>query len=198
MVEQLGSLLLPIDALLAHHDFHSHDSPPLELINLFRSMWFLCVLFNFTNMDEKHEHAMEWLKPALGRIACKTPSMVIEESYELVASDVEFNSVIRQEYASCVSFSLMRPFQLRIIHSKVLHDHRDVLAKHMSLRPTDLRHLSSGQIVFVLVIHDLEIMRSSAGMTSSLPSYFINDGLNKHPDLSNCMDSVAEKVGQPF
>ncbi|KAF8743615.1 hypothetical protein AX14_001677 [Amanita brunnescens Koide BX004] len=177
MVEQLGSLLLPIDALLAHHDFHPHASPPLELINLFRSMWFLCVLFNFTNMDNKHEHAMEWLKPALGRIACKTPSMVIEESYELVASDVEFNSVIRQEYAS-----------------SVLHDHREVLAKHMSLRPADLRHLSSGQIIFVLVIHDLEIMRSSAGMTSSLPSYFVNDGLNKHPDLSSCMDSVAEKI----
>lgn len=67
----------------------------------------------------------------------------------------------------------------------------------MSLRPADLRHLSSGQIIFVLVIHDLEIMRSSAGMTSSLPSYFVNDGLNKHPDLSSCMDSVAEKVGQP-
>ncbi|KAF8350539.1 hypothetical protein F5887DRAFT_939764 [Amanita rubescens] len=177
MVEQLGSLLLPIDALLAHHDFHPHINPPLELINLFRSMWFLCVLFGFTNMENKHEHAMEWLKPALGRIASKTPSMVIEESHELVASDVEFNSVIRQEYVS-----------------SVLHDHREVLAKHISLRPTDLRHLSSGQIIFVLVIHDLEIIRSSAGMTSSLPSYFVNDGLNNHADLSSCMDSVAEKI----
>ena len=108
MVEQLESLLLPIDALLAHSDFHPQNDAPLELINLFRSMWFLCVLFNFTNMDNKQDHAMEWLKPALGRIVCKTPYMVIEESHELVASDVEFNSVIRQEYASSVSLSVIR------------------------------------------------------------------------------------------
>ncbi|KAK2466763.1 hypothetical protein APHAL10511_001021 [Amanita phalloides] len=176
MVEQLGSLLLPIDALLAHSDFRPNNTSSLEFINLFRSVWFLVVLFNFTNLDNKQDHAMEWLKPALSRIACKTPSLVIEESHELVASDVEFNFVIRQEYVS-----------------SVLHVHREVLAKHMSLRPTDLRHLSSGQIIFVLVIHDLEIMRSSAGMTSSLPSYFVNEGLNKHNDLSNCMDLVAEK-----
>src|ERR1700759_604368 len=103
MVEQLESLLLPIDALLVHPDFHPQTDASLEVINLFRSMWFLCALFNLTNMDDKQEHAMEWLKPALGRIACKTPPMVIEESHEVVASDVEFNSVIRQEYASSVS-----------------------------------------------------------------------------------------------
>ncbi|KAF8637362.1 hypothetical protein AX17_002861 [Amanita inopinata Kibby_2008] len=177
MVEQLGSLLLPIDALLAHRNFQPQNDASLEILSLFRSVWFLCVLFNFTNMDNKQETAMEWLKPALSRIACKTPSLVIEESHELVASDVEFNSVIRQEYAMTV-----------------LHEHRDALAKHMSLRATDLRHLSSGQIIFVLVMHDMETMRSAAGLTSSLVSYFINDSLNKHVDLSVCMDSVAEKV----
>ncbi|KAF8623467.1 hypothetical protein AX15_006251 [Amanita polypyramis BW_CC] len=177
MVEQLGSLLLPIDALLRHADFHPQNDASLELINLFRSMWFLCVLFNFTNGDNKQDHSMEWLKPALGRIACKTPYMVIEESHELVASDVEFNSVVRQEYASLI-----------------LHEHREVLAKHMSHRPADIRHLSSGQIIFILVVHDIEVMRSAVGMTSSLPSCFINDGLNKDPDLCACMDSIAEKI----
>jgi phosphatidylinositol 4-kinase len=54
-------------------------------------------------MDDKQNHAMEWLRPALGRIACKTPTMVVEESHEVVASDVEFNSVIRQEYTISVS-----------------------------------------------------------------------------------------------
>ncbi|PFH54176.1 hypothetical protein AMATHDRAFT_52986 [Amanita thiersii Skay4041] len=177
MIEQLGSLLLPIDALLSHPDFNPQNSATMELVRVFRSMWFLCVLFSFTNNDHKHNGAMEWLLPALGRIALKTPNMVFEESHELVASDVEFNSVVRQEYAS-----------------SALHEHRELLAKHMGLRAYDLRHLSSGQIIFILVMHDMETMRSTAGLTSSLVSYFINDSLNQHPDLSACMDAVADKV----
>ena len=53
---------------------------------------------------------MDWLKPALSRIAVKTPSMVIEESHDAVASDVEYNSAIRQEYANTVN-----PVYLRVI-----------------------------------------------------------------------------------
>ncbi|KAM6500354.1 hypothetical protein JOM56_003368 [Amanita muscaria] len=177
MVEQLGSLLLPIDALLAHSDFQPQINATVEVTNLFRSMWSLCVLFSFTNMDEKQDHAMEWLRPALGRIACKTPTMVVEESHEVVASDVEFNSVIRQEYTI-----------------SVLHEHRELLARYMPHRAADIRRLSSGQAIFILVMHDMETMRSAIGLTSSLASYFVNDGLNGHSDLSVCMDSVAEKV----
>lgn len=43
-------------------------------------------------------------------------------------------------------------------------------------------------------MHDMESMRSAAGLTSSLVSYFINESLNRHPALSACMDSIAEKV----
>ena len=77
---------------------------------------------------------------------------------------------------------------------EVLQEHREILARRMSHRTADLRHLSSGQTIFVLVMHDMETMRSATGLTSPLASYFVNDGLNKHSDLSSCMDSVAEKV----
>lgn len=43
-------------------------------------------------------------------------------------------------------------------------------------------------------MHDMEQMRSSAGLTSSLVSYFVNDSLNRHPGLIACMESIAEKV----
>lgn len=43
-------------------------------------------------------------------------------------------------------------------------------------------------------MHDIESMRSAAGLTSSLVSYFTNDSINKHPGLSACMESVAEKA----
>src|ERR1700733_14454230 len=103
MVEQLASLLLPIDALLAHQDFNPHLDASSALVSLFRNLWFLCLLFHFTSVGDKEETALDWLKPALARIAIKSPSVVLEESRDLNASDVEYNSVIRQEYAHTVS-----------------------------------------------------------------------------------------------
>lgn len=43
-------------------------------------------------------------------------------------------------------------------------------------------------------MHDMEHMRSSGGLTSSLVQYFVNESLNKHPGLSSCMEAIAEKV----
>lgn len=114
MIEQLASLLLPIDALLAHADLNPRDNPSAELMTLFRNTWFLCVLFGFTTTDDHEATAMDWLKPALARIALNTPSMVVEEAHDAVASDVEYNSVIRQEYANTVSI-----FDFRVIHFKL-------------------------------------------------------------------------------
>lgn len=112
MIQQLASLLLPIDALLAKPDFEPHVDTPPTLIALFRNMWFLCALFHLSAQDELANPSsggtgMEWQRPALARIAAKTPSMVLEESHDTVASDVEYSSVIRQEYVSTVSIILL-------------------------------------------------------------------------------------------
>jgi phosphatidylinositol 4-kinase len=103
MIEQLASLLLPIDALLAHEDYNPHFSAAEGLVSLFRNMWFLCVLFHFSTAEDKDESAMDWRKPALARIARKTPPMVLEEAHDSVASEVEYNTVIRQEFTQTVS-----------------------------------------------------------------------------------------------
>ena len=50
---------------------------------------------------------MDWLKSALSRIATQTPSMVVEDLHDTTASDVEYNSVIRLEYANTVSSAFM-------------------------------------------------------------------------------------------
>ncbi|KAF6763882.1 atypical/PIKK/PI4K protein kinase [Ephemerocybe angulata] len=174
MIEQLASLLLPIDALLSHDGFHPEKNASQDIVTLFRNAWFLCVLFNFPNMDDT---AMDWLQPALARIALKTPSMVVEESLDAMASDVEYNSIIRQEYANTV-----------------VSKHRSLLAQYTPLRPGDVRYLSSGQVIFALTMHDIETMRSAAGCPSSLVSWFVNDSLNKQQSLNSCMEGVAEKV----
>ncbi|KAF9014020.1 hypothetical protein BDQ17DRAFT_1475819 [Cyathus striatus] len=177
MIEQLASLLLPIDVLLSREDFNAQKAPAPEVVALFRNMWFLCVLFNFTVFDDKESTAMDWLRPALGRIAVKSPAIVVEHSHDAIASDVEYNSVIRQEYAHTV-----------------ISRHRACLSKYIAIRASDVRNLSPAQIIFVLAMHDMESMRSAAGLPSSLVSHFLNDSVNKHATLSACMDSVAEKV----
>ncbi|KAF7295444.1 hypothetical protein MIND_01084200 [Mycena indigotica] len=182
MIEQLASLLLPIDALLAHEDFNPQTKADKTIISLFRNMWFLCILFGFTSNDEE-DSAMEWQRPALSRIAAKTPATVLEESHDSVASVVEYNSVIRQDYAHTAS-----------LFFQIISKRKSSLTTHISLRASDIRSLSTGQIIFLLTMHDMESMRSAAGLTSSLVSYFINDSLNKHPGLSACMESIAEKV----
>jgi len=103
MIESLASLLLPIDALLVHVDFKLMENASSETVSLFRNMWFLCVLFDLTSLDEKNDTAMDWLVPTLTRIATKTPYMVIEETHGAFASDIEYNTIIRQEYAESVS-----------------------------------------------------------------------------------------------
>ncbi len=194
MIEQLASLLLPIDALLSHGDFNPHVDASPAVVALFRNMWFLCILFHFTTDDAIDSNAMAWQKPAMARIAIKTPATVVEESQDAVASDVEYNSVIRQEYAHTV---LLLP-QFRVVplltHLQVILKHKTSLTRHIPLRTSDIRSLSSGQIVFLLTMHDMETMRSAAGLTSSLVTYFVNDSLNRHLGLSSCMDAIAEKV----
>jgi phosphatidylinositol 4-kinase A len=77
---------------------------------------------------------------------------------------------------------------------QVISKHRALLNKLIPLRHGDVRYLSNAQIIFVLSMHDIESMRSAAGRPSSLVSYFVNDSLNRHQSLNNCMDSVAENV----
>ncbi|EPQ57891.1 hypothetical protein GLOTRDRAFT_114478 [Gloeophyllum trabeum ATCC 11539] len=177
MIEQLASLLLPIDALLSHANPKLQSDASPGLVALFRNMWFLCVLFLFTSREEREHPAMDWLKPALTRIAMKTPILVLEDAHDLLTSDIEYNSVIRQEYAEAV-----------------ISKQRTLLTRHIALRASEIRHLSPGQVIFLLTMHDMESMRSAAGLPASLVSYFTNSGINGHLALSACMESIAEKV----
>ncbi|KAH9071165.1 hypothetical protein EDB83DRAFT_2366879 [Lactarius deliciosus] len=178
--EQLVSLLLPIDALLSHADFNPRFGSSTELVALFRNMWFLCTLFRFTTADEADEKggsATEWRRPALSRIAAKTPAIVLEEANDFLVSDVEYNSCIRLEYA----------------HS-VMSKHRNSLSKYLQQQHTDTRSLSPGAVVLLLTMHDIEGMRGAVGLPSSLVPYFTNNSINSHTELRTCMDAMADKI----
>ncbi|KAG8934422.1 phosphatidylinositol-4- kinase [Tulasnella sp. 417] len=174
-VDELGGLVLPIDALVSHKDFKLHINSQTELVQLFRNFWLLCVLFRFTSADSPSIN--EWQRAALARIAAKTPPIILESSQDFVTSELEYNPVLRQDY-----------LQMAVGH------HRSRLNDLLPLRLGDIRYLSPGQIIFILTLYDVEVLRSSMDLPASLPTYFVNDGLNKSGALAGCMDAIAENV----
>ncbi|KDQ11709.1 hypothetical protein BOTBODRAFT_147082 [Botryobasidium botryosum FD-172 SS1] len=175
-IEELSALVLPIDALLAHREFNPQSNASPELVALFRNMWFICVLFHCTSVDPS-KSVNDWQAAALARIASKTPPLVAEEIHDYVSSELEYNPVLRKDY----------------VEKAVLY-HRNQLTKYIPARAGDIRYLSPPQVILLLTLHDVESMRTSMSMPSSLVWYFTNDGLNKTVPLPVCMDAVAEKV----
>ena len=77
---------------------------------------------------------------------------------------------------------------------KAISKHRAILTRLLPNQHHHVRSLSSGLIIFLLALHDLESMRSGAGYPASLISYFTNSGLDKAPALDACMEAMAEKI----
>lgn len=116
-IDQLGSLLLPIDALLSHPDFELPPNVSLDVVAHFRNLWFLSVLFHFTNEDERGP-SKDWQLAALSRIAVKTPPIVLENVPDFVTSHLEYNTVIRKEYAQMVRGHAILPMRSLIGSSR--------------------------------------------------------------------------------
>jgi len=102
LIDRLSAQLLPIDALLSHKDFRPHEAASADLVAQFRNTWFLCVLFQLTALDQPLDTLTEWRAAVLRRIATKTPPLVLEETQDFASSAIEFNSVIRHDYATGV------------------------------------------------------------------------------------------------
>ena len=69
-----------------------------------------------------------------------------------------------------------------------------MLERAIPNRHSEMRHLLPSQIIFLLTMYDLETMRSTVGLPSSLPTYFVNSSLNSHATLIPCMESIVDKV----
>lgn len=103
LIEQLSTLVLPIAALLEHPDFTPDIEKSPEFVGLFRNMWFLCILFRFTKRPTMGSGDWSAQQEALLHISTKTPSLVREEEHDYVNSALEYNTVIRHDYAQNVS-----------------------------------------------------------------------------------------------
>ena len=75
-----------------------------------------------------------------------------------------------------------------------MQKHRGLLNKYLPYNHTQIRSLSSGEVIFLLAMHDVEGMRATAGLPSSLAFYFTNSSINSRTELSACLESMADKV----
>ncbi len=98
----LAALLIPISALLSHSSYHPNKSASPELVSHFRNLWFLCVVFGLSGQGGR-KRLSEHEANALGIIAEKTPTLVLESANDYVASDLEYNSILRKDFSASVS-----------------------------------------------------------------------------------------------
>jgi phosphatidylinositol 4-kinase len=109
-MEELCSLLLPLDAILSHQEFQPQLNPSPILTTRFRNLWFLCVLFGLTNVEKRPAAMTEWHVQALMRIAEKTPPIVLEEYHDFLTAELEYNPILKQDYLLAVSLTHMFQF----------------------------------------------------------------------------------------
>lgn len=192
----LARLLPTIAELLCHEDLNPQLDPTLDLVSLFRNMWFLAVLFDLASphvaqraaRDAAHSDATLFLTVqsvfapiaslhiALALVALKTPTLVPETANNYLETELEFNSVLKCDFSSAAVDGL-----------------RKALSHLIPSQSAAIRSFKLPQVIFLLTIYNVEIIRSSLGRPSMLLWYFVNEGLNKS-SLVGSMDAIAEKV----
>lgn len=181
LATDLASLLPSIAALLSHNDINPHLEPSIEMVSLFRNMWFLSVIFGFADPGNAPGNpGDDLISRSLGIISLKTPTLVPETSVNYLESDLQYNSVLKRDYSSS-SLDAQR---------KLLET---VIPNHSS----QIRSFGFPQVTFLATIYHLECTRSARGRPSMILWYFVNEGLNKS-SLVGSMDAIADKVIASF
>ncbi|BEI82759.1 hypothetical protein CcaverHIS002_0306270 [Cutaneotrichosporon cavernicola] len=160
---QLAALLLPIAELLSHPTYHPDHNASTETVSQFRNMWLLCVAFGLSSRNGK-SILSEHEENALSVIASKTPALYQEQNTDFVGSDLEYNTILRKDFAQSIN-SRMRQTLTEMLPS----------TKHTS----DIRNMSTPQLTLLIAINDLEEMRTMHLQPSVTLRYFMNDSVNK-------------------
>ncbi|KAK8853241.1 hypothetical protein IAR55_003943 [Kwoniella newhampshirensis] len=181
MKSWLAALLIPISALLSHPSYHPDQAASPELVAHFRNLWFLCVVFGLSGQSGR-KSLSDHERNALGVIAEKTPALVLESSNDYVASDLEYNSILRKDFAATVQS------RQRAALSEYLPNQR---------HSYDIRAMSTPQTTLLMAIYDLEEARTLRSRPSVLLHYFCNESINTSP-LVGCLEAIAQKISSNF
>ena len=181
MKNGLAALLIPISALLSHPTYYPAKSSSPELVAHFRNLWFICVAFGICGSASKKrlsEHELH----ALSNIAEKTPALILENATDYVASDLEYNSVLRKDFAAHILAQQRATLAEYLPHQRIAYH---------------IRTMSSPQVTLLLAVHDLEILRTARYRPSFLLQYFANESVNNSTLLAP-MESIAGRVSATF
>lgn len=177
----LAALLIPISELLSHPDYHPNWDASSEVVTLFRNLWLTCVAFGFSgragrsNLSEHEEHA-------LANIAEKTPALVQEHATDFVGSELEYNTVLRKDFANSIQN------RMRQTLTEILPSHKFT---------SDIRNMSTPQVTMLIAINDLEEMRTVRFAPSVILDYFSNESINKSA-MSGPLNGIAARLSSVF
>ncbi|ODN73286.1 hypothetical protein L202_07835 [Cryptococcus amylolentus CBS 6039] len=181
MKSWLSALLIPISTLLSHSCYHPDRSASPELVAHFRNLWFTLVVFGLSgNSGKKILSEHEW--DALGLIAEKTPALVLESSNDFVASELEYNSVLRKDFAASIQQRQRQALSEYLPHQRHTYD---------------IKTMTTPQTTLLMAIYDLEEARTLRHKPSTILQYFCNDSLNSSA-LIGCLDAIMQKISQVF
>ncbi|WVQ84613.1 hypothetical protein IAT38_006768 [Cryptococcus sp. DSM 104549] len=177
----LSALLIPISTLLSHPSYHPDRAATPELVAHFRNLWFLCVVFGLSgHAGKKRLSEHEW--NALGTIAEKTPALVLESSNDYVASDLEYNSILRKDFAASVQQRQRAALTEYLPHQRHAYD---------------IRAMTTPQTTLLMAIYDLEEARTLRHKPSVILHYFCNESINQSV-LVGCLDAIMQKISSTF
>ena len=189
----LSNLLPTIAALLVHDDINPQLTPTVEMVSLFRNMWFLSVLFGYATPPAQRRAARlasaqrgsaqkqeDLIGDALASISLKTPTLVPETAHNYLENDLEYNSVLRRDFSSTSIDSA-----------------RKQLSALIPSHAAQIKSFKLAEVTFLQTIYNLECMRGSLGRPSMILWYFVNEGLNAS-SLVGAMETIADKVIEQF
>lgn len=107
LLQRTSSLLalLPIlDTFLVKADLDPRRDFVPNIIALFRSMWYLCVMSGFLSPSSKL--VSDWQRSVLARIAKQTPGLLDGAGDDFIETELEYNSVLRRSNYTIVRFAL--------------------------------------------------------------------------------------------
>lgn len=177
----LAALLIPISELVSHHDYHPERNATPDVVAMFRNLWLLCVAFGLSGRGGRSQLS-EHEGIALANIAEKTPCLVLERASDFVGSELEYNTVLRKDFASSIQ-SRMRQTLSELLPSQ----------KYAS----DVRNMSTQQMTMLIAINDLEEMRTVRFAPSTILQYFSNESINKS-SMTGPLLGIAARLSTVF
>lgn len=180
LTADLASLLPAIAAVLSHDDINPHLEPSIEMVSLFRNMWFLVVIFGLTKRNATAAQSSDPIAQSLNIISLKTPTLVPETSVNYLESDLQYNSVLKRDFSS-----------------SALDNQRKLLDNVIPNHSAEIKSFGFPQVTFLATIYHLECTRSAMGRPSMILWYFVNQGLNRST-LVGSMEAIADRVIASF